>query len=258
MILAVDIGNTNIVFGIYGKTERPIQFRMRSDPLSTTDEYAVSILSLFEKNGLNVKDIDGVIIGSVVPRLQWTISRFVSKYIGLSAMTVGAGIKSGIVIRMENHKEVGADRIANAVAAVNKFGSPCIVIDFGTATTFDVINEKGEYIGGTICPGVSLAAAALHANTAKLPEIEIKNPGSVVGKNTVHSMQSGVFYGYVGLINGLIERIMAEEFSGCQKVNLISTGGLGRVFSGQLKYSVLYEPSLTLDGLLMIYEKNIV
>ncbi len=258
MILAVDIGNTNMVFGIYGGSGRPVQFRMRSDPLATTDEYAVSILYLFEKNGIKAEDIDGVIIGSVVPRLQFTISRLVSKYMGVEAMTVGAGVKSGIAIRMENHKEVGADRIANAVGAINKFGSPCVIIDFGTATTFDVVNEKGEYTGGVICPGITLAAAGLHANTAKLPEIEIKNPGPVVGKNTVHSMQSGIFYGYAGLINGLIERITAEEFPSCPKVNLISTGGLGRIFEGQLKYDVFYEPYLTLDGLRIIYEKNAV
>lgn len=256
MILAIDIGNTNIVLGLFDKNEKPIQIRIRSDNFATTDEYASSILFLFEKNNVNIKDIDGVIIGSVVPRLQFTMSRFVLKYMGIKAMTVGAGIKSGVSIRMENHKEIGADRIANAVSAINKFGSPCIVIDFGTATTFDIVNKKSEYIGGVICPGVNIAVAGLHSNTAKLPEIEITKPEFVVGKNTVHSMQSGVYYGYAGLVNGLIERIINEEFSDCSNVHIISTGGLGRIFLNDLKYDVKYEPFLTLEGLKIIYEKN--
>ena len=257
MILAIDIGNTNMVLGILSNDSAPVQLRIRSDTQTTTDEYASVILYLLEKRGIDVKDITGVIIGSVVPRLQFTMSRFVSKYMGLKPMIVGSGIKSGISIRMENHKEVGADRIANAVGAVNKFGSPCIVIDFGTATTFDVINDKSEYIGGVICPGITLAAAGLHSGTAKLPEIEITKPDSVIGKNTVHSMQSGIYYGYVGLINGLIESIIAEEFNSSPDVTLVSTGGLGRIFDGQLKYNVTYEPFITLEGLKIIYEKNL-
>ena len=257
MILAVDIGNTNMVLGILKDGAKPVQLRIRSDTTMTTDEYASVILYLFEKKGIDIKSIEGVIIGSVVPRLQFTVSRFVSKYMGLKPMIVGSGIKSGISIRMENHKEVGADRIANAVGAVNKFGAPCIVIDFGTATTFDVINDKSEYIGGVICPGITLAAAGLHSSTAKLPEIEITKPTCVIGKNTVHSMQSGVFYGYVGLINGLMEKILDEEFENNQQVKLVSTGGLGRIFDGELKYNVIYEPFLTLEGLKSIYERNL-
>lgn len=256
MILAVDIGNTNIVLGLFNKKENPIQLRIRSDNFATTDEYASTILYLFEKNNINIRDIEGVIIGSVVPRLQFTMSRFVLKYMGIKAMTVGAGIKSGISIRVENHKEVGADRIANAVGAIKKFGSPCIVIDFGTATTFDVVNAKSEYIGGVICPGINIAVAGLHSNTAKLPEIEITKPEFVIGKNTVHSMQSGIYYGYAGLINGLTEKILNEEFSDCSNVNIITTGGLGRIFTNDLKYNVKYEPFLTLEGLKIIYDKN--
>ncbi len=256
MILAIDIGNTNIVLGLFKEKENPIQLRIRSDNFATTDEYASTILYLFEKNNINIRDIEGVIIGSVVPRLQFTMSRFVLKYMGIKAMTVGAGIKSGISIRVENHKEVGADRIANAVGAIKKFGSPCIVIDFGTATTFDVVNEKSEYIGGVICPGINIAVAGLHSNTAKLPEIEITKPEFVIGKNTVHSMQSGIYYGYAGLINGLTERILNEEFSNCSNVNIITTGGLGRIFTNDLKYNVRYEPFLTLEGLKIIYNKN--
>lgn len=256
MILAVDIGNTNIVLGLFNEKENPIQLRIRSDNFATTDEYASTILYLFEKNNINIRDIEGVIIGSVVPRLQFTMSRFVLKYMGIKAMTVGAGIKSGISIRVENHKEVGADRIANAVGAIKKFGSPCIVIDFGTATTFDVVNGKSEYIGGVICPGINIAVAGLHSNTAKLPEIEITKPEFVIGKNTVHSMQSGIYYGYAGLINGLTEKILNEEFSDCSNVNIITTGGLGRIFTNDLKYNVKYEPFLTLEGLKFIYDKN--
>lgn len=257
MILAVDIGNTDTVFGVYDSDKLTVQFRIQSDKSKTTDEYTALIVSLFDMRNLDYKQIEGVIIGSVVPSLTFTLSRFVSKYLNVEPLVVGSGLKTGISLRMENPKEVGADRIANAVGAVAKFGAPCIVVDFGTATTFDIVNKLGEYIGGVICPGVKLAASALHMNTAKLPEVDIKKPSSVIGKNTTHSMQSGIYYGYLEMMNGLLERIRLEEFSSSCDLKIISTGGLARLFTEDMRYDITYEPHLTLDGLRIIYEKNI-
>lgn len=258
MILAIDIGNSNIVFGIYDGENLVYQFRVRSEHTKTTDEYASSILYLIERNGIDIKNISGVIMASVVPTIGFTVDRFVRKYLGVTPMEVGAkNIKTGIPVKMDNPSEVGADRIVNAAAAVGKFGAPCIIIDFGTATTFDVVNKAGEYVGGVICPGVMLSAEALHSNTAKLPEISVAKPKTVIGKNTIHSMQSGIFYGYLSLINGLLDKINQEEFKNEDNVHFIVTGGLGSMFFKEIKYKSVYEPSLTLYGLKVIYEKNV-
>lgn len=257
MILAVDIGNTDTVFGVYDVDRLTVQFRIQSDKSKTTDEYAALIMSLFDMRNLDYRKIEGVIIGSVVPSLTFTFSRFVSKYLNIEPLIVGSGLKTGISVRTENPKEVGADRIANAVGAVAKFGAPCVVVDFGTATTFDIVNRLGEYIGGVICPGVKLAASVLHSNTAKLPEVDIKKPSSVIGKNTIHSIQSGIYYGYLEMMNGLLERIRLEEFKDVSDLKIISTGGLSRLFTKDLRYDITYEPHLTLNGLRVIYEKNI-
>lgn len=257
MILAIDIGNSNIVFGVYDEDVLIYQFRIRSEHTKTTDEYASSILYLIERNGINIKNISGVIVASVVPSLEFTIGRFVRKYLNAEPMAVGSeNIQTGIVVKMENPKEVGADRLVNAAAAVNKLGAPCVVIDFGTATTLDIVNRNGEYIGGIICPGVMLSAQALHSNTAKLPEISVDKPKTVVGKNTIHSMQSGIFYGYLAMVNGLLDMVLDEEFQNAEDVNLVVTGGLGSIFYKEIKYPALYEPSLTLYGLKLIYDKN--
>ena len=159
-------------------------------------------------------------------------------------------------MQVDNPKEVGADRIANAVACVAKYGKPCIVIDFGTATTFDIINSEGAYIGGIICPGIMLASKMLRSNTAQLPEVSIKKPASVIGKNTVHHIQSGIYFGYLEMINGLLRRVLKEEFLNCSKVNVIITGGLGNDISHDMELSTIYEPNLTLDGLMLLYNKN--
>lgn len=257
MILAIDIGNSNIVFGIYDEDILIYQFRIRSEHTKTTDEYASSILYLIERNDINIKRISGVIVASVVPSLEFTIGRFVRKYLNVEPVTVGAeNIQTGIVVKMDNPKEVGADRIVNAAAAVNKFGFPCVVIDFGTATTFDIVSRKGEYIGGIICPGIMLSAQALHSNTAKLPEISIDKPKTVIGKDTTHSMQSGIFYGYLAMVNGLLGMILDEEFQNADDVNFVVTGGLGSIYYKEIDYPASYEPSLTLDGLKTIYDKN--
>lgn len=258
MIFAVDIGNTNVVIGIFDKGRENIlcNFRVQSSTNRTTDEYAAIIMRLMESEGVSPSDISGVIIASVVPRLIYTFTKFSRKYLDKEPLVIAPGVKTGISIKMENPKEVGADRIVNAVAAKVKYGYPAIVVDFGTATTFDVINREGNYIGGVICPGIKLSAHILHSNTAKLPEVEIEKVDTVIGKNTIHSIQSGIYFGYMEMVDGILRRILDEEFGG-EKIPVISTGGLGSIFTGESKYIIRYEPNLTLEGLKIIYEKNL-
>ena len=257
MIFAVDIGNTNVVIGIFDKDHNNLicNFRVQSSTNRTTDEYAAIIMRLMESENIRSEDISGVIIASVVPRLIFTFTKFARKYLDKDALVIAPGVKTGISIKMENPKEVGADRIVNAVAAKVKCGFPAIVVDFGTATTFDVINAEGDYIGGVICPGIKLSSQILHSNTAKLPEVEIEKVDSVIGKNTIHSIQSGIYFGYLEMVDGIIKRILDEEF-GSEVIPVISTGGLGSVFAGESRYIASYEPNLTLEGLKIIYEKN--
>ncbi len=248
MILTVDIGNTNTVFGIYNNDKLIYKFRIQSIHDKTTDEYASLLLTLLERNNVPVADIEGAIIGSVVPQLQYTFTRMIKKYLKINALLVNSEIKTGITMQIDNPKEVGADRIANAVAGVRKYGKPCIVID--------IINKNGAYIGGVICPGIMLASKMLRSNTAQLPEVSIKKPASVIGKNTVHHIQSGIYFGYLEMINGLLRRVLKEEFAD-EKVNVIITGGLGNDISNDMEFKVVYEPNLTLDGLMMLYQNNI-
>ncbi|PLX71205.1 MAG: pantothenate kinase [Denitrovibrio sp.] len=255
MIFAVDIGNSNIVIGIFEDGKIRSNFRVQSNTLRTTDEYASTIMRLMETEKIKIEDITGVIIASVVPRLIYTFTKLSRKYLDVEPLVIAPGVKTGISIKMENPKEVGADRIVNAVAAKHITGFPAVVVDFGTATTFDVINKDGDYIGGVICPGIKLSSQILHSNTAKLPEVEIEKVDTVIGKNTIHSIQSGIYYGYLAMLDGILERIIKEEFEG-QMVNVISTGGLGSVFTGESEYIQSYEPNLTLEGLRLIYEKN--
>jgi len=255
MIFAIDIGNTNVVIGIFDKGEIRSNFRVQSNTMRTTDEYASTLMRLMESEGIKISDISGVIISSVVPRLIYTFTKLSKKYLNHEPIVIAPGVKTGISIKMENPKEVGADRIVNAVAAKACVGFPAIVVDFGTATTFDVINKNGEYIGGVICPGVKLSSQILHSNTAKLPEVEIEKVDSVIGKNTIHSIQSGIYYGYLAMLDGILKRIINEEF-GDERVHVISTGGLGSIFTPESAYIEKYEPNLTLDGLKLIYEKN--
>lgn len=255
MIFAVDIGNTNVVIGVFEGGVIRSNFRVQSNTMRTTDEYASTLMRLMESEGIKISDISGVIIASVVPRLIYTFSKLSRKYLNIDPLVIAPGIKTGISIKMENPKEVGADRIVNAVAAKHFVGYPAIVVDFGTATTFDVVDAKGDYIGGVICPGIKLSSQILHSNTAKLPEVEIEKVDSVIGKNTIHSIQSGIYYGYLAMVDGIIKRIIEEEFEGVD-VHVLSTGGLGSVFTGESAYISRYEPNLTLNGLKLIYEKN--
>ena len=255
MIFAVDIGNTNVVLGVFDGKDLLQNFRLATDPLKTTDEYAATIILLLERNGVDPKQIKAVVISSVVPQLVFTFSKLSRKYFNLEPIIVGPGIKTGLKIKIENPKEVGADRVVNAVAGIEYFGVPLVVVDFGTATTFDVVNEKSEYLGGLICPGIKLATSILHSKTAKLPEVEIERCTRVVGNSTTSSIKSGIYFGYLSLVDGVICRIIEENFKHTD-VNIVSTGGLGSIFIGDSKYLKHYEPNLTLNGLRIIYEKN--
>ena len=257
MIFAVDIGNTNIVIGVYDKEKKLISHcRISADSSKTTDEYAATIMLLLENKNIFIKDISGVVISSVVPQLVYTFSKLSTKYFDVEPIVIGPGVKTGLPIKLENPKEVGADRIVNATAAIHFYGIPCIVVDFGTATTFDVINSKGEYVGGVIAPGVKLSSSILHSKTAKLPEVEINKCDHIVGKNTISSIQSGIYFGYLSLIDGILERIINEENFDEKKLHIVATGGLGSVFVEDSKYLSIYEAYLTLNGLRVLYEKN--
>lgn len=253
LLLVIDVGNTNSVFGIYeGETLRE-QWRMDSSRSRTSDEYGVMLLQMLGVAGILPDRIEGIIIASVVPTLMMAMEQMCQRYLHLTPMVVGPGIKTGMQILTDNPKEVGADRIVNAVAAFEAWQQACIVVDFGTATTFDVVSKRGEYLGGAIAPGFHISAEALFSRTSKLPRIEITRPKKVIGKNTVSSMQSGIFYGYAGLVDGMVARIM-EELEVHPKV--ISTGGLARLFEGTCTSIELVDEFLTLRGLKLLYQRN--
>lgn len=254
MILAIDVGNTNIVIGVYKRQQNLVHhWRISTDRSATEDEYGMILHQLLHYEGLTYKDIEGVIISSVVPPLMITLKRLCETYIGKSPLIVGPGLKTGINIRYENPREVGADRIVNAVAAIELYGSPLIVVDFGTATTFDYIDEKGEYIGGAIAPGIGISTDALYQKAAKLPRIEIVKPKSVIGRNPVASMQAGIVYGFAGQVDGINERIQKEFGHPCK---VVATGGLAELISEHSTTIQVVNPWLTLQGLYILYERN--
>ena len=254
MLLVVDVGNTNIVLGVYDGQELKGHWRISTDRVRTTDEYGVLIMNLFlHDKTIDADDIDGVIISSVVPPLMPTLERVSRRYFKVEPIVIGPGTKTGMAIKYDNPREVGADRIVNAVAAYEQYGGPLIIIDFGTATTYCAVLENGDYIGGVITPGVMLSAEALFQRAAKLPRIEVKDPGQVINRNTVQSMQSGMFYGYVGQVEGLVARMKAEMPEGVQ---VVATGGLAPLISAATDCIDHVEPMLTLEGLRLLYEKN--
>lgn len=253
MLLVIDVGNTNIVLGVFQGEELLDHWRLSTERLRTTDEYGVLIRNLFYLNGVNADAIDAIIISSVVPPIMPTLERMCQRYFGLVPLVIGPGVKTGMDIKYDNPREVGADRIVNAVGAYHKYGGPVIIIDFGTATTFCAVDKKGNYLGGAICPGIGISTEALVQRTAKLPRIEIKRTPRVICRNTVESMQAGVFYGFVGQVDGLISRIR-EELGATAKV--VATGGLAVVIAPATKSIDVVEPLLTLEGLRVIYERN--
>ncbi|OPX45611.1 type III pantothenate kinase [Ruminiclostridium hungatei] len=254
MILVVDVGNTHIVLGVYEKTELLASWRLNTDKERTADELGMFMLNLFDHAALKADKVEAVIIASVVPPIMYTLEHSIKKYLKLEPMIIGPGTRTGINIRYQNPKEVGTDRIVNAVAGFELYGGPLIIVDMGTATTFCAVSEKGEYLGGVICPGVKISLEALFQKAAKLPRIDLIKPEGVIGKNTVSSMQSGIFYGYIGQVDYIVKRMKQEMQE--DNIKVIATGGLARFISEESRTIDHINSTLTLEGLRIVYERN--
>lgn len=254
MIFVLDVGNTNIVLGVYHQDDLKYHWRIETSRHKTEDEFGMIIKSLFQHVGLTFKDINGVIISSVVPPIMFTLERMCKKYFQEKPLIVGPGIKTGLNIKYENPREVGADRIVNAVAGINDYGSPLIIVDFGTATTFCYINEKSEYMGGVIAPGIGISTEALYSKAAKLPRIEITHVDEIIGKNTVAAMQAGILFGFVGQVEGIVKRIKEKSN---ENPTVVATGGLANLIASETKMIDIVDHDLTLKGLQLIYKRNV-
>ncbi len=254
MILVIDVGNTNITFGVFKEEELACSFRMMTRTQRTSDEYGTQLIGMLSFNGIDAGDIEGVMVASVVPQVMHALINSIVKYIGKKPYIVGPGIKTGIKITTDNPREIGPDLIVDAVAAFELYGGPVLVIDYGTATTYVPINEKGEFYAGIVSPGIRISAKALWEGTAKLPEIEIKKPDSILATETISSMQAGLIYGQIGQSKYIIEEI--KKASDCPQMKVVATGGLGRLISEETEEIDIYDPTLTLKGLQILYMKN--
>ncbi|SFC66598.1 type III pantothenate kinase [Clostridium uliginosum] len=255
MILLVDAGNTNIVFGVYKDKKYIASWRISTEGNKTSDEYSIQIMQLFNLSDLDAKQVKGIIVSSVVPNIMHSLENMLRRCFGKEPIIVGPGIKTGINIKYDNPKEVGADRIVNAVAAFEIYKRPVIILDFGTATTFCAVTGNGDYLGGCICPGLRIASDALFERAAKLPRVELEVPRKVICKNTVASIQSGVVFGYVGQVEYIIKK-MKEEMSNEEEPFVIATGGLANLIANETNVIDKVDSDLTLEGLKILYEKN--
>lgn len=254
MLLTVDIGNTNITMGVFEEASLVSRFHITTKIARTSDEYGILIKDLLEQKGFEVSTIKEVIIASVVPQIMHSFQNGIVKYIKCQPVNVGVGTKTGIRIDTYNPKQIGADRIVDAVGAYELYGGPVLVVDFGTATTYDLVSGDGAFVAGVVCPGIRIAANALWKDTAKLPEVEIEKPKSILGKDTVSSMQAGLFYGTIGQTEYIIQKVREE--SGIEDLKVVATGGLGRIIADETGAIDVYDSDLTLKGLQLIYNKT--
>lgn len=255
MILTLDIGNTNIKTALFEGMEMRQYWRISTDRQRSSDELGLLLMNLLQYNRIDRGQIDGIMMSSVVPQINFTVEHMCRNYFGIEPMKIEPGVRTGINIKYENPRELGSDRIANAVAAYELYGGPCITIDFGTATSFGVISERGEFLGGAICPGLKLAADALTERAAKLPRFELTKPESVIGRSTVTNMQAGIVYGYVGQVDYIVRK-MKSEIGGTEHIRVIATGGLSRMIASETSTIDIIDGLLTLKGLRLLYERN--
>lgn len=254
MLLTIDIGNTNITFGIYDDNQTlQHHWRLKTDHDTMPDEYGIIMLGLMRHEGLNFQQIKGVSMASVVPPLTHVFEEMIERFIKQPLLVVGTGVKTGVQIRYDSPRDVGADRIVDAAAVYKLYGGPACIVDFGTATTFDAVSAKGEYLGGAIAPGIGIAAEALFSRTSKLPRVDLVRPPKAIGTNTLHAMQSGLIFGYVGLVEGMVARFRAELG---ENMRVIGTGGLAETMAQETSVIEVVNPWLTLEGLRLIWEMN--